>query len=42
MEVFVRFLELDCLGMAAGSVLLAADPTFLRRYLPDVPPVETT
>ena len=30
-----RFITLFC---AAASILLAADPTFLRRYIPDVPP----
>lgn len=37
----MRFLKTVILSMAAGSLLLAADPTFLRRYLPDVPPVES-
>ena len=26
------------MGLAAASVLLAADPTFLRRHLPEIPP----
>jgi mannose-6-phosphate isomerase-like protein (cupin superfamily) len=36
----VRFLNSIAIGLAAGSVLLAADPTFLRRSLPDVSPAE--
>jgi len=35
----VRLARWIAIGFAAASVALAADPTFLRRYLPDVPPV---
>jgi mannose-6-phosphate isomerase-like protein (cupin superfamily) len=35
----VRLARWIGIGFAAASVALAADPTFLRRYLPDVPPV---
>ena len=34
----MRFLNSIVLGLAAGSVLLAADPTFLRRRVPDIAP----
>ncbi len=37
----MRFLNSIAIGLAAGSLLLAADPTFLHHYLPDVPSVET-
>ncbi len=37
----MRFLNSIAIGLAAGSLLLAADPTFLHHYLPDVPPAET-
>jgi len=33
----VRIAKLTGIGLSAGVLLLAADPTFLRRYLPDVP-----
>ena len=36
----MRFLNSIVIGLAAGSMLLAADPTFLHRYLPDVPPAD--
>ena len=35
----MRLARWIAIGFAAASVALAADPTFLRRYLPDVPPV---
>jgi mannose-6-phosphate isomerase-like protein (cupin superfamily) len=35
----VRFVKCLVTGLAAASLMLAADPTFLRRYLPDVQPV---
>ncbi|HUK16433.1 MAG TPA: cupin domain-containing protein [Bryobacteraceae bacterium] len=35
----MRCLNLITIAFAAASVAFAADPTFLRRYLPDVPPV---
>ncbi len=35
----MRFVKLIAVGLAAISAALAADPTFMRRYLPDVQPV---
>jgi mannose-6-phosphate isomerase-like protein (cupin superfamily) len=34
----VRLAKCIVIGLAAASLTLAADPTFLRRYLPDVQP----
>ncbi len=35
----MRLLKLVSLGLAAAPLMLAADPTFIHRYLPDIQPV---
>ena len=37
----MHFIRWVCFSLAATSILQAADPTFIRRYLPDVAPVSS-